>query len=92
MRFHRGTKEKGTVWLGGGCGFSTKSVLYPMFGRKAVRIIDQVYRNTLPPKVYSQHKHAKDVGLGVAPHVCKCTKYQGKLYDMGMGRIEFSRQ
>ena len=63
-----------------------------MFGRKAVRVIDQINRNTLHPKVYAQHKHAKDVGLGVAPHVCKCTKYQGKLYDMGMGRIEFSRQ
>lgn len=92
MRFHRGTKEKGVVWLGGGCGFPTKTVLYPMFGRKAVRVIDQINRNTLHPKVYAQHKHAKDVGLGVAPHVCKCTKYQGKLYDMGMGRIEFSRQ
>ncbi len=92
MRFHRGTKEKGIVWLGGGCGFPTKTVLYPMFGRKAVRVIDQINRNTLHPKVYAQHKHAKDVGLGVAPHVCKCTKYQGELYDMGMGRIEFSRQ
>lgn len=92
MRFHRGTKEKGIVWLGGGCGFPTKTVLYSMFGRKAVRVIDQIHRNTLHPKVYAQHKHAKDVGLGVAPHVCKCTKYQGKLYDMGMGRIEFFQQ
>ena len=23
--------------------------------------------------------------MKIAPHVCKCTKYEGKLYDMGMG-------
>ena len=47
-----------------------------------------VFKNTLG-KNYVVHKHTKDLQLKLAPHVCKCTKYQGKLYHMGMGRIEF---
>lgn len=86
-RFKRGSRAEGTVWLGGGCGFLSKTVLYPMFGKGAVEVADGVFRNTLG-KNYGEHKHMKDKGLGVAPHVCKCTRYQGKLYDMGMGRIE----
>lgn len=30
-----------------------------------------------------------DVGLRIAPHVCKCTMYQGELYDMGIGQISY---
>lgn len=86
-RFQRGTKQKNTVWLGGGCGFVSKTILYPLFGSEAVRVIDEVYNRTLG-RQYEQHKHTMDQGLGIAPHVCKCTKYNGKLYDMGMGKIE----
>lgn len=86
-QFQRGTQERNVVWLGGGTGFLSKTVLYSLFGREALQITDQVFRNTLDRK-YDEHKHEKDVFLGVAPHVCKCTRYQGKLYDMGMGQIE----
>lgn len=86
-RFGRGTKQDGIVWLGGGCGFLSKTILYEMFGKDAVTIADQVFRNTLG-KNYSIHKHDKDKALRLSPHVCKCTRYGGELYDMGMGRIE----
>ena len=86
-RFHRGKTESGLVWLGGGCGFLSKTVLYPMLGSDAVEVIDGIYHSTLG-KNYQTHKHTRDKGLKLAPHVCKCTKYQGQLYDMGMGRIE----
>ena len=58
-----------------------------MLGSDAVEVIDGIYQSTLG-KNYQTHKHARDKGLKLAPHVCKCTKYQGQLYDMGMGRIE----
>ena len=87
-RFHWEAKEKNTVWLGGGCGFLSKTVLYPLLGSNAVKVVDNVFKNTLG-KNYIVHKHTKDLQLKLAPHVCKCTKYQGKLYHMGMGRIEF---
>ena len=84
-RFHRGATQKGIVWLGGGCGYPSKTILYPMFEQDAVRVIDRIYKNTI--SAYDKHKHGKDVALNIAPHVCKCTRYQGRLYDMGMGQI-----
>ena len=84
-RFHRGATQKGIVWLGGGCGYPSKTILYPMFEQDAVRVIDRIYKNTI--RAYDKHKHGKDVALNIAPHVCKCTRYQGRLYDMGMGQI-----
>lgn len=86
-RFKRGKNEAGIVWLGGGCGYLSKTVIYPLFGKDAVKVVDQIYRNTLGPN-YNIHKHNRDVSLNLAPHVCKCTRYKGELYDMGMGRIE----
>lgn len=86
-RFRRGTKESGVIWLGGGCGYLSKTVIYPLFEKEAVKVVDQIYRNTLGSN-YNTHKHSRDVSLDLAPHVCKCTRYQGRLYDMGMGRIE----
>lgn len=86
-RFHRGSQEKGTVWLGGGVGFLSKTVLYPLFGEQAVGIADSVFQNTLGKKYY-EHKHMQDRRKRLAPHVCKCTRYRGQLYDMGRGKIE----
>jgi len=86
-RFRRGSQEEGTVWLGGGTGFLSKTVLYPLFGEQAVGIIDFIFQNTLG-KNYREHKHDQDRRKRLAPHVCKCTYYHGQLYDMGMGRIE----
>ena len=87
QRFGRGSKAKGTVWLGGGTGFLSKTILYPIYGKKAVELTDQVFKVTLN-KNYGLHKHSRDRQMGIAPHVCKCTRYRGKLYDMGMGKIE----
>ena len=87
-RFKRGTRESSVVWLGGGTGFLSKTVLYPIFGPEAYRITDSVFQATLGKKIYDTHKHQKYLGRKLAPHVCKCTKYRGELYDMGMGRIE----
>lgn len=87
-RFGRGKNADGIVWIGGGVGFLSKTILYSLYGEDAVRITDNIFRTTLSKKIYDQHKHQRDLGLGIAPHVCKCTRYQGKLYDMGMGRLE----
>ena len=87
-RFGRGRDAEGIVWLGGGAGFLSKTILYSLYGDRAVKITNQVYRSTMSPQIYRNHHHEDDIGLGIAPHVCKCTRYQGKLYDMGMGRLE----
>ena len=86
-RFGRGANAKGTVWLGGGCGFLSKTILYPLCGKDALKTADKIFQTTLGG-IYGKHKHKNDISNGVAPHVCKCTRYGGKLYDMGMGKIE----
>lgn len=87
-KFGRGRNEKGIVWLGGGCGFASKTVLHAIFDEKATEMTSKVFRATLG-KNYQVHKHQYDVQkYRVSPHVCKCTRYRNNLYDMGMCRIE----
>ena len=70
-----------TVFLGGGSGFVSKTIIYDLFQQKeAVRVTKDIFRRTNVPR---EHKHDKDIGLGVSPHVLKCTKLNGKKYMMG---------
>lgn len=85
--FLRGRNAKGIVWLGGGTGFLSKTILFPLYGKQAVALTDRILRPTLGKKD-DDSKHIKEVSHGISPHVCKCTRYRGKLYDMGMGKIE----
>lgn len=90
-RFQRSINAEHAVILGGGCGFLSKTVLYALFGQDAVYIADKVFQNTLG-RQYSVHKHQKDIGWRIAPHVCKCTMYQGKLYDWGIGQMSYEEK
>ena len=86
--FGRGNPEPGICWLGGGAGFATKTVLYALFPKKqAVEIADQVFWNTIN-RNYPKHHHEKDLRLGFSPHMYKCTRYEGRLCDMGMLKME----
>ena len=87
-RFGRGKKGGGIIWMGGGVGFLSKTIMYPLFGNDAYRMVDKTFMVTVGSKNYNNHHHDKNNRLKLAPHVCKCTRYQGELYDMGMARIE----
>ena len=69
-----------TVYLGGGVGFVTKTIIYPAFGKDSPGIIADIFNNT---KVPANHNHADDRRLGVSPHIVKCTRYMGKSVQMG---------
>lgn len=78
--------EKNTVYLGGGCGFVSKTIMYPMFpGREGVRAVKTVFDKTRVPRV---HGHSQDLKSGVSPHILKCTRYQGRTLEMGRCRIK----
>lgn len=85
-RFKREIQDDNAVFIGGGCGFLSKTVIYSLCTTDAVRVVDNIFKNTLGDN-YREHHHDKDLQLRVAPHMCKCTKYKGELYDMGIGRI-----
>lgn len=75
-----------TIYLGGGCGYVSKTVTYPLFGReKGVDTTVKIFENT---GVSWKHKHNQDRSLKVSPHTVKCTHYQGKTLPMGACYIE----
>lgn len=77
-----------TVFLGGGSGFVSKTVVYPMFGeREGIEITKDIFDRTGVPQ---DHKHYKDTRMRVSPHILKCTRYQGKEYMMGQCEIDIS--
>lgn len=73
-----------TFFLGGGTGYVSKTITYGvMNGPKAVETVAKIINETLPPKVQRQHGHHNDVNKNVSPHMLKCTRYNGKLVQMG---------
>ncbi len=81
------TGKEDTVYLGGGVGFVSKTSVYPLFGQSAgVDAIVDIFNNT---KVPQNHKHYKDKQLGVAPHILKTTRFEGKMYQMGECQWKF---
>ena len=71
---------------GGGCGFVSKTVVYPLYGReRGIEVTQRVFEKTNVPRI---HKHNKDKQYGASPHTIKCTQYQGKTLQMGVCRIK----
>lgn len=81
------------VVCGGGSGFVSKTIVYPMYRKeKGIEFAQQVFNCTLPYKINQQHQHYKDKDYGVSPHTIKCTRYQGKLMPMGVCRIKITER
>lgn len=83
-------QRENAVWLGGGCGFHTKTIINSLLENNYMDIVkttDNIMKVTLG-KNYTTHKHQNDVRNGMSPHILKVTKYCGKIYQMGMGLVE----
>lgn len=84
-KFNSKKRPPDTVYLGGGAGFVSKTVIYSLFGAdEGVTVAENVFRNTLPQSVFNSHGHRNDSRYGVSPHILKCTKKDGKRFQMGM--------
>ncbi|WP_270749827.1 type III-A CRISPR-associated RAMP protein Csm5 [Fusobacterium hominis] len=83
-KFNKGSLDKGTIWLGGGAGFITKTILHPLFKKDATKIIKEVFIKTKNKGNF----FTKDI----LPYVTKCTKDKRKLVDMGRGKIEILKK
>ena len=84
-KFDSKKRPADTVYLGGGAGFVSKTIIYSMFGAKeGVSVTENVFRNTLPQKVFDSHGHKRDSQYGISPHILKCTRMNGKRFQMGM--------
>ena len=70
------------VYVGGGAGFVSKTLLYPLMGKKdGIETAVQIFDKTRVPR---EHKHREDKRLGVSPHIIKCTHYKGQTLQMGL--------
>lgn len=78
--------KENCVFCGGGCGFVSKTIVYPMYGKQeGMELTQRVFEKTRVPR---EHGHDKDRRYGASPHIIKCTKYKGKLLQMGMCSID----
>lgn len=73
-----------TLLLGGGAGYTTKTVIYPYLNEDATlkevsAILDRAFRKA---------NHGNDVSLGASPRVAKYAKYEGKLYPYGLCEVK----
>lgn len=79
-----------TVYIGGGVGFVSKTIIYFLLDdNDGVKETQEVFKNTLRNN-YFKHGHQNDVRLGVSPHILKCTRYNGRRFQMGMCRFEMN--
>lgn len=76
-----------TVFLGGGSGFVSKTILYPLLGSD-----DGLYTTADVLQAVSKRgsRHYEDPKKGVSPRVLKCTHYQGRLLEMGACDLSFT--
>ena len=76
------------VLVGGGTGFVSKTLVYPLLGKQGVAATARIIDATLPPKLRDKHKHGQDARLGVSPHILKCTWFGGRTVQMGLCDLE----
>lgn len=55
----------------------------------AVEVTHRIFKRTLG-KIYEVHNHDTDLLDEVSPHTCKCTRYNGKLYNMGICKLDYT--
>ena len=80
--FQRPTLEKGIVWLGGGAGYCTKTVSYPLLQEEGLDFVSAILA-----KNFSNY-HDRDKELGVSPRTTPIFTQSNHTYDQGMGKIE----
>lgn len=73
------------LYLGGGAGFVSKTVLYPILKEKGLKFTAQLLQKQFP-----NGYHGGDIEKGVSPHMLKCTKYDGKIYMMGRCEVSIT--
>ena len=80
--FQRPILEKGIVWLGGGAGYCTKTVSYPLLQEEGLDFVSAILA-----KNFSNY-HDRDKELGVSPRTTPIFTQSNHTYDQGMGKIE----
>lgn len=71
------------ILLGGGVGFFSKTLTYPLYGDDAVTLVREFMANA-----FKRHGHGRDLErYGISPHTMKYTRYKDQLYQMGLCEV-----
>jgi len=68
------------LYIGGGAGYATKTVVYPLFGEDGLQAASDILKQTTP----KHHNHEQDADFGVSPRMKKCTRYSGAIHEFGV--------
>lgn len=83
--FEHEAEERGCVlYLGGGCGFPSKTILQSLYGDAALSCTAELLTFLFPDGY-----HETDVAAGVSPHMLKCTKWEDRLVPLGKCEVLF---
>lgn len=76
------------IVIGGGAGFVSKTSVYALYKdrKNGTQAVQKILENvTSQGKRRDPHKHFMDTSkYKVSPHTRKCTKYENKIFDMGI--------
>lgn len=79
-----GTLPPNSIFIGGGSGYFSKNVVYPILGHeRAVRAVSDFMRGKFPAV-----RHEIDLQLGISPRKLKCTSYRRMRYQFGLCQVE----
>lgn len=91
---HEGDTNKHLLMLGGGTGYATKTSTYSLYDDKdaALRAVQRIMIETTSTRSKRDpHKHINDEnGHKVSPHMRKCTRIGGELYDFGLCEVQIT--
>lgn len=78
--------EHNTIFLGGGSGYFSKNIVYPLLGHaKAVGEVSGFMKGK-----FSSHNHENDANQGISPRMLKCTTYRRGEYQFGLCHIDIN--
>lgn len=79
------------IYIGGGSGFVSKTLVYPMAGEKdrGVDIVSKILDERFKNKKSKLNHRRLAIKNGVSPQVLKTTRYGRQKLEMGLCKIEF---
>ena len=95
---HAPQKGEHLLYLGGGSGYATKTTVYPMYTEdeinRAVKTVQKIMVDTTSTKRDGDlHKHRFDFErYEVSPHTLKIAKIGGRIYEMGLCKVDISEK
>ncbi len=75
--------KENSLFLGGGAGFVSKTIIYPIQGENGVRTVSRILASQ-----FRNHFHNKDIQNNLSPSRIKRTSYRRAMYSFGLCEVK----